>query len=232
MRFTEDASCTPAQVDEHSSAKLAIDKSYSCRAFSFPTDATIPIGLAGRISDHLGNRYGEKNVFLDLTTIPTGARFPDTLRKSVTRADVMLLFIGPKWRSADEGAQSRIWNEADWVRLEILTALENRVPILPILIDGAKMLNAAELPENMQSIADVQAASIHPGVEFKSQMRYLSSILDERYFRGPFARFFAALKRGEQIALLMLMPLVAALIWLMITLIAKVNEVGLTRIVN
>jgi hypothetical protein len=137
--------------------------------------------IAGRMLDRLQDHYGRGNVFLDITNIPAGSNFPNTLRKTVERCDIVLALIGPKWFGADENGRSRLWDDADWVRIEIATALRKKIPVLPILIDNAKMPEAAELPEDLRELASVQAAAVDGGVDFRLQMLRLIKVIDENY---------------------------------------------------
>jgi hypothetical protein len=39
------------------------------------------------------------------------------------------------------------------VRIEIGAALQRQIPVIPVMVDGAKMPKGAQLPSNLQSLA-------------------------------------------------------------------------------
>ena len=73
----------------------------------------------------------------------------------------MLAIIGPGWQGVNTGANSsRINNPNDWVRLEIGTALKRNIRVVPVLVDGAELPAADELPEDLQPLLRRQAYEI------------------------------------------------------------------------
>jgi hypothetical protein len=58
----------------------------------------------------------------------------------------------PRHRSLD--------NPDDFVRLEIEAALKRKIPVIPVLVDGAKMPGQSELPESISGLADRQAVEL------------------------------------------------------------------------
>jgi hypothetical protein len=49
----------------------------------------------------------------------------------------------------------------DFVRKEIGTAISQGVPVIPLLIEGAKVPSADSLPEDLRLISEQQGARIH-----------------------------------------------------------------------
>src|SRR5262249_18378573 len=67
----------------------------------------------------------------------------------------------PHWSTAsDESGARRLNNPTDFVRVEIESALQRDVRVIPILVDGAQMPKASELPESLQSLATRNAVRI------------------------------------------------------------------------
>jgi hypothetical protein len=60
---------------------------------------------------------------------------------------VLLALIGLKWLDArdENGTHRRLDDPDDFVRIEIVTALQRNIPVIPILLDGAKIPNLAEI---------------------------------------------------------------------------------------
>jgi class 3 adenylate cyclase/tetratricopeptide (TPR) repeat protein len=118
-------------------------------------------GHAGRIFDRLALRFGADHVFLDVGTIRPGTDFVDAIEQAITACDVVLAVIGPRWASLqDEGGRRRLDLENDFIRLEIETALQGRIPLLPVLVGGAAMPSGAELPTGIARLARLDALEI------------------------------------------------------------------------
>jgi hypothetical protein len=63
------------------------------------------------------------------------------------------------------------------VRLEIEAALARNVRVIPVLVDGARMPNAAELPVSLAPLAHKHALDTNPS-RFRSDMGHLEQVLD------------------------------------------------------
>jgi formylglycine-generating enzyme required for sulfatase activity len=124
-------------------------------------------GQAGRVHDRLAQEFGRDLLFMDVDTIPLGADFIKVLREEVARCDVLLAIIGQNWLNVrDEEGNRRLDNENDFVRNEIATALQRDIPVIPILLDGAKIPKLEQLPKDLEALTarnglDVRHASFH-----------------------------------------------------------------------
>jgi TIR domain len=119
------------------------------------------IGTAGRLHDRLAQRFGRKNLFMDVDHIPAGVDFVNYLNIQVAQCDVFLAIIGPNWLHArDESGGRRIDNPDDFVAIEIAAALARDIPVIPVLIDGARMPKATELPEALKSFVRRNAVEV------------------------------------------------------------------------
>jgi hypothetical protein len=115
----------------------------------------------GRIADHLRSHYGVDNVFVDVDTIRVGQDFADALEDSLSKCDAVIAVIGKNWVRPVGGIQSkRLDGDDDWVRLELGTALKRRVEIVPVLVGGASMPRADQLPPDLAFLARRQALEI------------------------------------------------------------------------
>ena len=116
---------------------------------------------AGRVFDALRDQFRAEHVFYD-TNIPPGAEFPEELRRAVGDCDVLLAVIGEHWVDiATANGDRRLDDPADWVRLEIETALGRAdVTVIPLLIDHDRMPDAADLPPSLRRLCDLQAISL------------------------------------------------------------------------
>src|SRR5262245_32492556 len=95
-------------------------------------------GVAGRIYDRLRAHFGEDAVFIDLDSIPFGADFRQHISSAVDQCGILLALIGRNW-AGEAGNPRRIDDPRDFVRIEIESALERNLPVIPILIDRAPM---------------------------------------------------------------------------------------------
>lgn len=116
-------------------------------------------GLVRALRERLVHQLGAERVFLDVETIGAGADFRAVLTEAVRRCEALLVVIGPHWLEAEDGTR-RLDEPDDVVRLEIATALEAGVPIVPVLVDGARMPGAADLPEPLRALANRNAVEI------------------------------------------------------------------------
>jgi peptidoglycan hydrolase-like protein with peptidoglycan-binding domain len=90
-----------------------------------------------------------------------GMDFAKEIDRSLARCAAMLVLIGKGWLSGkDEGGRRRIDEPEDFVRLEIATALKRDVRVIPVLLGGATMPRADELPEDLQTIGRRQAIAL------------------------------------------------------------------------
>jgi TIR domain len=105
------------------------------------------IGTAGRLRDRLVQEFGRKNLFMDVDDIPAGVDFVVHLNAQVGACDVFLAIIGPNWIDAkDDNGSRRLDHPEDHVSFEIAAALGRDIRIIPVLVDGARLPKADELP--------------------------------------------------------------------------------------
>ncbi len=120
-------------------------------------------GYAGRLADTLRLSLGDRGEILrDVDSmIAPGADFRQVIAESIDRADAFLAIIGPRWLTitgADGGR--RLDGEEDVVRMEIVAALESEIPVIPVLIDGARMPGPAELPPSLSALSGRNAIEL------------------------------------------------------------------------
>jgi hypothetical protein len=107
-------------------------------------------GEAGRLFDDLVRTFGDKSVFLDVAGIQYGKDFRKEIGEKLSGCGVLLAVIGPTWASSlDSDGLRRLDNPNDFVRLEIATALSRNIPVIPVLVRGAKMPRQDNLPPNL-----------------------------------------------------------------------------------
>lgn len=134
----------------------------------------------GRICDWVIDAFGKHGVFKDVDSIPISTDFREHINAVLTEAAVVVVVIGQKWltcSTADGGR--RIDEPGDYVRLEIETALQHNVPVIPALIDGARTPRAIELPPEIKDLAYRQSATLRSDPHFVADVRTLIRAIEE-----------------------------------------------------
>lgn len=150
--------------------------------------------VVDHLYDRLVARYGRKCIFRDVDNIPLGMDFRQHVTSVLGECDIVLAVIGTHW-SGGKGAASRVIREDDPIRTEIEVAIESGALVVPILVGGAKMPDAAMLPPSLAEFSAINAATLATGLDFEHHLSLLFRKLDEALrYRGK-----TALKRPEWI---------------------------------
>ena len=121
-------------------------------------------GYAGRLSDALESRFGAGRVFRDVDDINPGEDFVQRLETALANCAVLLAVIGRKWTTAaDSRHQRRLDDPQDYVRVEIATALQRDLRVVPVLVDGAAMPSPADLPDSLAALSRRQGVTLADG---------------------------------------------------------------------
>src|SRR5215831_14998146 len=126
---------------------------------------------AGRVQDRLAQEFGRDLLFMDVDTIPLGVNFATVLQNEVAKCEVLLAVIGANWLDMrDDAGSRRLDDPHDFVRIEIRAALQRNIPVIPILLDGAKVPKANQLPEDLKELSmrnglDVRHSSFHSDLD-------------------------------------------------------------------
>jgi hypothetical protein len=138
---------------------------------------------AGRLGERLDERF---TLFMDVDSIRPGTDFTAVVREAVEQADVLLALIGPTWlTAADETGARRLDNPEDWVVAEIGTALEHGTPVVPVLVDGARMPQRQDLPPSLAPLASRQALTLSHESFATDCTRVIDTIEDLSGFQQP-----------------------------------------------
>jgi hypothetical protein len=118
-------------------------------------------GHAGRLAEDLRARYGEEQVFIDVDSIGGGVDFEQRIEHALDVSDVAFVLIGDEWLGRREGAPARIEEPDDWVRREVATVLRRAdVIVVPVLVEGAPLPTAEELPTDLDRLPRLQASDL------------------------------------------------------------------------
>ena len=149
-------------------------------------------GYAGRLYDELSARFGKDLVFIDIDSIHAGENFVDVIERRIASCSVVIVLMGKAWLSiVDERGQRRLDNPHDFVRLEVASAFRRNIPVIPVLVGGAKMPGTEQLPAALVPLAHLNAIEIFDQLFRESVSRLAESL-------RPFVRpkpFFPLWKR-------------------------------------
>ena len=141
--------------------------------------------MTGRIFDRLIAHYGKDAIFRDIDDIPAGIDFRVHINEVLRSTHILLAIVGPAWLGAIPGANERIQEEADPVRVEVETALRRRVPVIPVLIGNTRMPGAEQLPPSLKDFAFRNAVKIDTGQDFDYHMDRLIKAMDGILNQAP-----------------------------------------------
>jgi hypothetical protein len=108
---------------------------------------------AGRLFDRLSNHFPSNQIFMDVDSVDLGEDFVKTIKETVGSCDVLIAVIGRGWLTAcDQEGQRHLDNPEDFVRIEIATALNRDIRVIPVLVDGASMPLSRDLPDDLEAL--------------------------------------------------------------------------------
>jgi TIR domain len=111
-------------------------------------------GEARALFNDLVATLGKDSVFMDVDNISLGRDFRLMLQDRLASCDLMIVLIGKDWLfSKNETGRSRLENPDDFVRLEVGTALKWNIPVTPVLVHGAQIPSADQLPEDLKDLS-------------------------------------------------------------------------------
>jgi small GTP-binding protein len=116
---------------------------------------------AGRIYDVLCNHFGSHRVFLDRSSIPPGSDFILQILDRVASAEAMVVVIGERWlTSATADGKPRLEDPQDVVRQEVAAGLQRGIPLFPVLVSGARLPAADDLPPGLRGLCRFNALDV------------------------------------------------------------------------
>jgi hypothetical protein len=142
-------------------------------------------GYAGRIADSFVAHFGEDKVFRDIDSLEPGLDFVEAVELAIESSEVFIAVIGKNWLTATDAAgQKRLDNPDDYVRVETATALKRNIRVVPLLVQGAAMPSARELPEDLAPLSRRNAFEVHD-TSWGDDIRRLVTALDRAINGNP-----------------------------------------------
>jgi len=134
---------------------------------------------AGWLFERLADHYSRSQIFKDVDSIQLGDDFVEVISTAVGSCDILLALIGDQWLTiTDAEGQARLDDPNDFVRVEIEAALARGVRVIPILVEGAQMPRAADLPPSLAKLVRRQALELSPS-RFDFDTGRLLTVLDK-----------------------------------------------------
>ena len=134
--------------------------------------------VTGHINDRLRREFGDESIFTDVDRIALGVDFRATLDQMVSKCQILLAVIGEDWLTArNREGELRLQDPADFVRIEIESALQRNVPVIPLLVAGTKMPSKDDLPDSLQDLAFRNGTQIRPAPDFHTDVERLINSL-------------------------------------------------------
>lgn len=115
---------------------------------------------------------------MDVDTIEPGADFVARIQDAVGSAAVLLVVVGRDWVSVkDEHGRRRLDDPEDFVRLEVASALQRDVRVIPVLVGGASMPESEELPAALAGLSR-RNALVLSDLDWRAGMTRLLAVLE------------------------------------------------------
>jgi hypothetical protein len=123
--------------------------------------------VAGRLRDALAAAFGDDDVFLDVDSVGFGDDFREVVRGTLAQVDAVLVVIGPSWDP------ERLQAPNDFVRMELIEALDLGKRVVPVLLDDTLMPSTAALPHELEALSYRNAAPLRADPDFKHDVERL-----------------------------------------------------------
>jgi hypothetical protein len=143
--------------------------------------------ITNHLYAELRRAFGRENVFKDINTIRPGADFRLAIDQALHECRVALVMIGPSWASiADQSGRPRLFSPEDWVMQEVAAVLGRRdVTVIPVLVGGASMPSANQLPPRLKQLAYRNAYILHSDLDFQHDIEQLIAEITRAVPRLP-----------------------------------------------
>jgi len=127
--------------------------------------------VTGHINDRLCKEFGPESIFTDVDNIALGVDFRSVLDEKVGQCQILLAVIGDHWLEAkNQEGKLRLHDPADFVRIEIESALQRGIPVIPLLVAGTTMPSKDALPESLQDLSFRNGTQIRPVPDFHADI--------------------------------------------------------------
>ncbi len=135
---------------------------------------------------------------MDVAGIEPGRDFRRVIDQHVSSCGVLLAIIGKGWADAkDAQGKRRLEDPLDFVRLETVSALKRDIPVVPVLVHGARMPSPEQLPGELADLAyrnGVELTHARWDSDLQVLIKALSPYVDSTNSAPPISRAGASSK--------------------------------------
>jgi hypothetical protein len=136
--------------------------------------------IVGRLSEHLGAKLGEHAVFKDVDSLRAGDDFRAQLDASIKACLVLLCVMGERWVGPPGAPARLIDNPEDYVRIEVETALQRNIPVIPVFVGAMRMPTADFFPASLKALAFQHGLPLRPDPDFRTDAaRLIAGIVEQ-----------------------------------------------------
>jgi len=132
------------------------------------------------LSHRLTKEFGPEQVFRDIEGISPGENFANWIEDKIPHIHAMVAVIGKGWIRL----RHRLSSSRDFVRRELLLALEKHVAVFPVLVGGTRMPPRTKLPRSLQEFALLNAIPV-TDYRFDSDLDTIVRALGEKLSPAP-----------------------------------------------
>jgi hypothetical protein len=113
-----------------------------------------------RLRDRLAKHLGDEAVFIDVADLAPES-WREFVAQAVVAADVVLLVIGRRFLEvAGPDGRPAAFDETRVPAVELRSALEGGVPVIPVLVEDARVPDVAEVPPWLTPVLERQSAEL------------------------------------------------------------------------
>ncbi|HKN20387.1 MAG TPA: TIR domain-containing protein [Terracidiphilus sp.] len=129
--------------------------------------------ITGRIYDRLVTEFGKDAIVKDVDSFALGLDFREQLREEVGRCAVLIAVVGKNWNPLGDSGEPRLSDPRDFPRIEIESALNRNIPVIPVMVDGARIPAESDLPPALASLAYRNGMEVRPDPDFHNDANRL-----------------------------------------------------------
>lgn len=140
----------------------------------------------GVIRDALARELPGCEIFFDVDSIPYGVDFRRHLEGCVGACELLIAVVGKRWLTVtDTRGNRRIDDPNDAVRVEVETALNREIPLVPVFLDGMDVPAGEMFPDTIRNLIARNAIFVRPPPDFNHDVDKLVQSI-RRWFAHEF----------------------------------------------
>lgn len=125
--------------------------------------------MAGRLYDSFSARFGQQRVFFDVDTLKGGKEFHTQIQDCLKDTGVVLVVMGDRWH--DILVERTRSPDPDYVAMEIESANDSKVDIMPVLVGKRANEQFQSLISSNSRLAPMitqrHARDVDPGIDYR-----------------------------------------------------------------